>query len=238
VYETAGYLCSDGDFTQSKSVTYNAPIYSGIDLRLGYSGIDKVGLKFNNNFSFAGVNGDKVEEDTSATSVLHTYVYKEKINLLLDEKEVLKPTGKNAGDGLTQGWFHWHSVLNADLNFFDGIGLDVGFMNDLDVTTNKLDKSVTKPVTGTTILRTDRTESNNTVTNNIFRAAVGVKYPVGNVSLKIALYLILDSTLIEEEKSITTTRSDGGTPQVVKTTQKKNDDVLKFGIPITFSVSF
>jgi len=236
VYEVGGYLCSDADFTQSKPVTYNAPIYSGIDLRLGYSGIEKIGLKFNNNVSFAGVNGDKVAEDTSATRDLHQFVYKEKINLLLNEKTVLAATDKNAGDGLTQNWFHWQSMLQAKLGFIDGVDLEVGFMNGLGVLTEKLNKSENTPLLAPT--DTVKSERTTTTTKNEFRATVGATYGVGNATVGVALFLQLNSTLINEEKTVTTSPFAGGTPVVVKTTLKSNDDVVKFGIPIYFRVSF
>jgi len=61
-YEAGSYVDSKGDITKSKPVTYIAPVYSGVDLRLGYSGLDKIGLKWNNNVSFAGVNGEKFKD--------------------------------------------------------------------------------------------------------------------------------------------------------------------------------
>jgi len=238
-YEAGGFLCNDGDFTQSKAVTYNAPIYSGIDLRIGFTGIDKVGIKFNNNLSFAGVNGDKVAKDTT-TGSLHEYAYKDKINLLLDENgdggNVFK-VDRNAGDGLTQNWFHWTSTLNTSLGFIDGVGLHVGISNRLGVATDKLDRTDIKDPSASPVL-SKREERTTTNTSNELRVAGGVTYGVGNVQLRLGLFLKLTSILKDEEKTVTYTSSAGGTPIVVKTTYKKNNDTVTFGIPVTFQVSF
>jgi len=232
-YEVDGFLCADGDYTQSKPVTYNAPIYSGIDLRLGFTGIDKIGLKFNNRISFAGVNGDKVAKDTSATADLHERVYKDKINLLFDEN---KGNARADGDGRTQTWFNWQSVLQANLGFIDGVGLEVAFLERLGVFGNNLDRTEPPLLASDTI--TKKTVTTRTETNNEFRATVGAKYGVGNVNLGIALFLQISSTLVDDVTTVTTTDSAGGTPIVKKTTFKSNEDVVKFGIPITFQVSF
>jgi len=65
---------------------------------------------------------------------------------------------------------------------------------------------------------------------------IGAKYGVGNVTLGLALYLSLTSESWDTSTSVTTT-SGGATSKTV-TTSKGNNDVVKFGIPVTFNVSF
>jgi len=230
-YDVGGFLCSDGDFTQTKPVTYNAPIYSGIDLRLGYTGIDKIGLKFYNNVTFAGVNGDKVAKDTSDTKDLHDRVYKDKINLLFNEDFVKARTD---GEGLTQNWFHWTSLLSASLGFIDGVNIEVSVADNLGVLTEKTDKTV--PDDANTY--TTKSQINRTTTTNEFRATVGAKYGMGGATLGVALYFSIKSDLIDDATTTTTTQLAGGAPRIVKTTEKSNNDTVTFGIPITFTLSF
>jgi hypothetical protein len=225
VYDTGSFVHNDGDIRKSDPVTYKAPIYSGVDLRVGYSGIDRIGLKFNNNVSFASVAQKDLYDDAA---------YTKELILGFDEKEIAAP-------GVNVGWFNWRSVLQAQLGFIEGVGLEVALLNNLAVTTtntNTTKKTPQYPVAGDDIV-TDTVKSKVTATTNDFRATVGAKYGAGNVSLGIALYFQWTSTLSASESETTksttdSTKSDSG----VKTTSKSNNDVVKFGIPVTFSVSF
>jgi hypothetical protein len=200
----------------AQAVTFNAPIYSGIDLRVGYTGIENIGLKFLTNVSLANVKGDKIESSGGNP------VYKDKINLLFNENAANAIA--NAGEGMTQDWFSWHAILRADLGFIDGVGLEVSLGNLLTV-----DSSTTKYTTtggGTTYDYSDNT------TTNVLRATVGATYGVGNVTLGAALWLGLDSTVV---KNVHKTTTAAGT---TTTTTDKTDNVVTFGIPVYFQVSF
>jgi len=218
-YEAGGFVGNDGSV---KPVAFNAPIYSGIDLRLGYSGIDKIGLKFNNRVSFAGTKGDQVNNT----------VYKDKINLLFSQSagDVID----NGGWGVTEGWFHWQSLLQANLGFIDGVGLEVALLNRLGVTTSVTDTTLNTGagLTATTV----KTDIDNKTTSNEFRFTVGAKYGAGNVNLGVALFLELHSTAVDNKSTVSTTV--GSINNTVKTTEKTNENVFKFGIPVTFQVSF
>jgi hypothetical protein len=129
-------------------------------------------------------------------------------------------------------------VLQANLGFIDGVGLEVALGNMLGVTTSLTDTTITTPpVAG--ITSSLHTEDKTTNTSNEFRATVGAKYGVGNVNLGIALFLSIVSNTVDRENTATMTSNAAGfVTQSVKTTQKKNDDVVKFGVPITIQVSF
>jgi hypothetical protein len=131
-FDAGSYLAAAdvADPTKSKPVTYNAPMYSGIDVRLSYSGIDKIGLIFNNNVSLANVKGEKVDD------------YKEKVTLLFNE------TTFNA-EGQTQDWFHWESSLQVTLGFIENVGLTLQLGNRLGVSTDEtsLSGSSSKDIT-------------------------------------------------------------------------------------------
>jgi hypothetical protein len=215
-YEAGSFVDEKGDITKSKPVTYNAPIYSGVDLRLGFSGIDRIGLKFHNNVSFAGVNGSKFKGDE----------YQEKITLNFLE-------GDPAPVGVTTNWFQWISVLQAQLGFIEGVGLEFALRNQLAVTTTDTDFFVTDKDTPGWKLANKGSDKD---TTNEFRAVLGAKYGMGNVSLGIALFFQWESHLWDNESTITET-TIANTRTLTKTS-KGNDDVVKFGIPITFAVSF
>ena len=54
--------------TGGTDTTYAFPYYNGIDLRFQFTGVDKLAITFNNNVSFAVVNGD----DNTTTSIYTT----------------------------------------------------------------------------------------------------------------------------------------------------------------------
>jgi hypothetical protein len=222
VYDTGSFVSNDGDIRKSEPVTYKAPIYSGVDLRVGYSGIDRIGLKFNNNVSFASVPSETYD----------ALKYKKELILGFDEKSVAKA-------GEATDWFNWRSVLQAQLGFIEGVGLEVALLNNLAVTTTNTNTISTPAVAAPGFTTTTAIKGKDTATTNDFRATVGAKYGAGNVSLGIALYFQWTSTLSESEQEKTvSTNNPLVSDNIVKTTGKSNDDVVKFGIPITFTVSF
>ena len=58
---------TDGSATEDKPVTTTHPWYSGISLHFNYTGIDNMGITFNNNISFAGVTGIEEEDKYNAS---------------------------------------------------------------------------------------------------------------------------------------------------------------------------
>jgi hypothetical protein len=225
VYDTGSFVYDNGDLTKSDPVTYVAPIYSGIDLRLGFSGIDRIGLKFNNNVSLAGVQGENIKAD----------VYQKTINLDLSEKSI-------APVGVATDWFFWQSVLQAQLGFIEGVGLEFTLANKLGVTTTNTDRYFTETdeaISGYLLKKTETSTDKNI--QNEFRAVLGAKYGEGNVSLGIALFLSWTNTSRAYEGKTTVSTTYPGTTitdSVVEQTIKTSSDVVKFGIPITVSVSF
>ena len=119
-YETGGYLAAaNTDPTTSKPRTFVAPVYSGVDLRVNYSGIDNIGVTFNNNLSFAGVTATKIENQEY-----------DKVNLRLDNKTPYFVTGDASAK---KDWFHWNSELQAKLALIENLNLIVHLGNQLGV---------------------------------------------------------------------------------------------------------
>jgi len=196
-----------------QAVTVNAPVYSGIDLRVGYSGIDKIGLKFLTNVSFANTGkGEKIDG------------YKDKISLAFDE-------GNGAGhlpEGRTEDWFSWHAILQSKLGFIDGVDLEVSLGNLLTVNSATVKKD---NLTAGVVTSTD--DHSYKTTSNEFRFVVGASYGVGNVTLGAALWLGLDTTVVDNVEKNTTAAGS-----VSKTTTAGTANVVRFGVPVYFQVSF
>jgi len=212
--------------TKSRKVDSTAPYYSGIDIGVNFSGIDKVGLNFTANISFAGVNGTQLDQ------------YFTKFNRGLDEKAVsYTATGgsqysqyvrTDPSDLSTQkwsdGWFHLAGLVQADLNFIDGVPLTFVVEDKLGVLTSesKIEYKNSDPIP------VDK-ESRKWTTND-FHVSLSASYGVGNASVGIGLGLEVNST----DKS--DTRVDGGT--ALTTTNTSSSSVVTFNIPVTFKVAF
>jgi len=132
-YDKGGRLAASdvGDPSKSTPVTFTAPIYSGIDIRLSFNGIDKIGLTFNNNVSLASVKGKGKPADD------------------LDEY-ILGFGGRPIYDGYSQDWFHWDTELKASLGFIDDVGLTLHLGNRIGVNTDVSEPSGGDKATMTT----------------------------------------------------------------------------------------
>jgi hypothetical protein len=186
-YEAGSYWDSndtDANPTRTQPVTYTAPIYSGIDIRLSYSGIDKIGLTFNNNISLAGVKGKKLETG-----------YNKEILYGFSEKGPL-------GEGMTEDWFHWDTELKVSFSFIENLGLNLHLGDRLGVTKTVNDQPA--PASRKTT---------NTSTDNEFRVSLFADYGIGAVNVGIGLFLSLQSSMIdiEDVNGSTTTTLKGST---------------------------
>jgi len=214
-YEEAGFLKNDGS---TDPIQYIAPAYSGVDLRLAYTGIDKIGLKWINNFSFANAKADKIENGE----------YKKTVHLLFDESAATAAVSP----GVSQNWFHWGSILRARLGFIEDVDLEAALGYNLGVAETKENSSITPVVGGTTT----ETKSSDKDTYSRFAFVVGAKYGAGAVTLGVALAFDWVRTVAERSSKVTTTT--GGVSGTIENTYTKIDDVVRFGIPVTFNVSF
>jgi hypothetical protein len=111
-----------GDQRKALPVSWTAPLFSGIDIRLSYSGIDKIGLNFNNNISLAGVKGKGKSTDP------------------LDEV-LVDLSGTPIYEGSSQDWFHWDTELKASFAFIENVGLTLHLGNRFGMNTEVNDPS-------------------------------------------------------------------------------------------------
>jgi hypothetical protein len=217
-YEAGGYVsiddqnaataAGDNPATKSKPFNFSTPFYSGIDIRLNYSGIDKIGLTFNNNISLAGVKGEEIKTDGTTEKIILGF-------------------GSDALDkGFSEDWFHWDAELKASFSFIENLGLTLHLGNRLSVLSSAADTSVT--VAGITATTKGTSQS----TDNEFRVSLFADYGIGAVNVGIGLFLGLHSKALESE-STTAALGFSNTTKV-----SANSDVVTFGIPIMFKVQF
>jgi len=203
--------------TLSRKIDSTAPYYSGIDIGVDFSGIDKIGLNFTANISFAGANGTQLDK------------YYTKYNRRIGFEEMGQSGYVRTGPAdistfkWTDGWFHLAGLVVANLNFIDGVPLTFAVEDRLGVLTSE-ERYETKG--DPNVVST----SSSKWTKNEFHVSLGASYGVGNASVGIGLGLGLES------HDLTDTSVAGAS--ATTTTQTWSSSVVTFNIPITFSVSF
>jgi hypothetical protein len=172
------------DGTTEKAVEYSTPIFSGVDIKLKYSGIDKIGITFNNNLSFSGAEG------AERTNAWDKVIYGINMN----------PLGKDQKDG----WFTWTSVLGLSYSATDNLSLTLAFWDEMKITTT--DRKT--EAAGTT------TTTKNSRTDNALRVSLHADYNVGNVAFGLGLNLGVAGYSIENKRdqsgTITGSRTEEG----------------------------
>jgi len=123
-YETLAYYdYGETNITKSNPRTVKAPFFSGLDIHVSYS-LDKIGLTFNNNLSFAGVKATEVKQDS--------------------KEVILGISGEFRGDGEKEDWFHWDTELQAKLALIENVNLIVHLGNQLGVFSSETKEGDTK----------------------------------------------------------------------------------------------
>jgi hypothetical protein len=211
--ESAADLAA-GQGDKTLKVETVAPFYSAVDLRFNFSGIDKLGLVFNANLSFASANGKELN------------VYYNKVNRRLSEANLATTVVNNPGDTPTwawkDGWFHLQGELQASLGFIDGVPIVLNIQDMLGVTTTEDifdDKDHPNKIT-----------VKSKASTNEFRVSLKTEYGVGSATLGIGLFLSVASTDVE------VSGTEANTNDSFKLVA--NSTITKFGIPLLFKVAF
>jgi hypothetical protein len=216
-YEAGAYhdpANTDVNPVKTTPITFTSPFYSGIDIRLNFSGIDKIGLTFNNNISLASVKGEEIKKDGKT------------------EKIILDFGSEILDKGYSKDWFHWDAELKASFSFIENLGLTLHLGNRLAVLSDAVDTTIDTNVGGTGIIIPIITKGTTKSTDNEFRVSLFADYGIGAVNVGIGLFLGLQSKAYESE--LTTTAV--GVSSTTKHTA--SSDVVTFGIPIMFKVQF
>jgi hypothetical protein len=176
----SGYVRTHENATNNNKYIY--PLFSGIDLRLKFTGVDKLSLIFNNNISFAGTTGD----DDDATLIVG-------LNNLKSGQDI-GGKGANGGKELTESSFFMANMLGIFYKVTDDLTGSFQVGNKL-TTYNETDG------------RESTTKKTDSVTDQLWVAA-GAEFTLGsNVLLGAALRLDVDST---SKKVTDTAETNGG----------------------------
>jgi len=227
-YETQQVNVAESGTPSYKPVETENPTWVGIDIKINYSGIDKVGINFNNNLSFAGVTGTewKKPDDKVVYGLDYTPLVSGKYS-----KETVLGSGIHVTKDIktnTQNWFAWTAVLGFGYSLTDNLSLNVGILNLLSVRTDEYEETTSSTVAGST----STTIYNKYVTtNDELRAAISAQYGVGNVTFGLGLVFQLDVTAVDREDKVS--RGSFSHEETLKASLSE----LKFGIPIFFKVS-
>ena len=108
---------------------YKYPLYSGIDLRVLFTGVNKLTVTLNNNISFASMTGDN---DAKITVVSP-----------FDNDPTNNPL---TSDKITESWFALYNALGVNYKVTDNLTGTVQLINRLATTTSKNDSDKTENI--------------------------------------------------------------------------------------------
>jgi hypothetical protein len=190
-------------------VTYDTtnPFWSGVDIKVKFSGIDKVGITFNNNISFASAKSEELAKEVADQTGYNRIVglNGKGLNLAKDISE-------------TQSWTAWTAILGVSYSLTDNLGVSLTFFNTMTIFATEFENKNSGATT---------TAEKNTTTNNDFRAALVASYGVGNIGFGLGIQLFIDNKTIENETKTSSTT----------TTTKGSLSITQFAVPIFFKVS-
>jgi hypothetical protein len=188
--ETAQELDKNGAW-----VTYDTtnPFWSGVDIKIKFSGIDKMGITFNNNISFASAASEVTPEAPDNKG------YTRIVGLDGSSLNVAKD------NSVTQNWTAWTMILGVSYSLTDNLSVSLTFFNKM---TTFAEESENKAASSS---------SKSTETNNDFRAALLASYGVGNVSFGLGVQFFDDNQSKEIESKYSGGSSTGkGSLDIVK----------------------
>jgi len=198
------------ELDKDKWVAYETenPIWSGVDIKVSFNGIDKLGISFNNNISFASATGIPTKKREPGYT---------RVNGLDGSSMIIADK-----TSLTQNWFAYNAVLGVSYSLTDNLSVSLSFLNLLGVYTVESEDKATDDQTIT---------DKSTITVDDFRTALIASYGVGNVSFGLGIQLWVDSASLESSHELKV-KGGGGTETV-----KSSASVVKFAVPIFFKVS-
>jgi len=170
-----------------KGIPVINPFYSGIDLHLNVA-LDKLGITFNNNISFAGVNGI---EDNGKDKIVNGIFT------------------STPGKDISESWFAYSGGVLLSYNFSDDFA--IAFQ-----VADKIGAYTSKDASGSTT-------STDTYTVNELRIALSGEFTVSFAKFGVGLNFGLSS--YSEKNVASETRTD-------------STNIVSFGIPLYFRVSF
>jgi hypothetical protein len=145
------------------------PVWSGIDINVKFSGIEKVGIGFNNNLSFAGVKGEDKKKPEDAL--------------------IVGLGGTALGKDYNENWFAYRARLAFSYAITGRLGVTLALNNVLTV----FDTDTKIEAAGVTTTIVTKSTTDNLITS------LHADYNAGNVTFGIGFTLGLESMTEEGE---------------------------------------
>jgi len=216
-----------GVIIPNRELSFTGPLYSGVDLRLSYTGVDKLGITFNNNVSFATATGTDLNKDSTTNFVIKIW---DKDTSMGPEYD---PSGRVGGSVLgkdeTQIWFSLYNALGVTYKLTDNLTGFINVANRYGMFTWKTKEDDKDPASPTFELK------NKAATTIFFQndlmTLLGVTYTMGNI---VTLHGGLSVRYI-----ITAVTYDGAYhSQVQVKSQDRTEGTLTFAIPLWMRIAF
>jgi len=150
-----------------------SPLWSGVDIKIKFSGINKMGITFNNNISFASAQGAEIKK-ASDPEILGI------LGLPLDKDE-------------NEDWFAYDVILGVNYALTDHLNVTFALGNLLTV----FSADSKSEVMGVTTTNTGK------ATTDELRISLHAEYSVGNVTFGLGLNLGLENKSFESETKTT-----------------------------------
>jgi len=154
---------AEADKEKAKAIPITNPFYSGIDLHVNFTGVNKLGVTFNNNISFAAATGIK---DNGK------------------EKYVTSISGiPNFGENDSENWFAYHGGIIATYALSDDLSVAFQVADKIGVFTSK-SKPGDKVVTDTLTTNELRFALSGEYTVKFAKFGCGLNIGLSDVSIK------------------------------------------------------
>jgi len=121
LFQTLEGFAENWDGNGAAASDRRAPFFSGIDLRMSYSGVRNFLFSSQNNISFASMNGSDTDE---VWGVRPRNSNNANVSPLLKENE-------------SDNWFYLYNTLGAQYNISSSVAITLGFANRLGLLTEK-----------------------------------------------------------------------------------------------------
>jgi hypothetical protein len=191
------------------------PLWSGIDLKVKFTGIENLGITFNNNFSFTRVEGGPQRLNAG-----------DKLILGLNYKPL---STSNSTISNNESWFSYAAILGVSYAITDRLNATFALGNILAVLST--DWETHDASTSTTY----NTMYNSSLTINNLFTSIRAEYTAGNVTVGLGFNIGVDSISGKSEKVEKTTSIGSNWTQTK--TELGNNNIFTFSVPIYFKVA-
>jgi hypothetical protein len=217
-----------GALIPNRELSFAGPYYSGIDLRLNYTGIEGLGITFNNNVSFAAATGTDLDKDSTMHFIINLYGGQDGMG------PTIGANGQVGGDAIlgkneTQSWFALYNALALSFRLAGNLTAFFNCVNRYGRLTEESMGVDADPGSATKGYKNK--PATVTFSRNDLMGVLGVTYTfTGNITLHggLSLRYITDTTAYEGAYH----------SQAQVKTQNSTLGTLTFAIPLWMRISF